>query len=148
MPIHPNMLIAARKLLKSPHRFATDDELALLYTLSPAELDQFQFGVIELSDSGYVRTYNEYESNLAQRKKEDVLGKDFFAEIAPCTNTPVFSGIFFHGVQHDDLHAFVSYVFDFKMSPTHVWIHMYRCPISHRNWILVKKRDSNPPLKK
>ena len=76
----------------------------------------------------------------SDRNQKETIGASFFEEVAPCTNVPLFSGLFFHGVQHNDLHAFVSYFFDFRMTPTHVWIHMYRCCKSKTNWILVQKK--------
>ena len=135
------MLKAAKRLLNSTHRFASTDLLKRLPFMGSSELDDQPFGVIKLDDNGVILEYNTYESILAQRKKEDVYGRLFFSEVAPCTNTPVFSGIFFHGVKHDDLGAFLSYIFAFKSNPTHVWIHMHRCPKTKSNWILVKKRS-------
>ena len=137
--MHPNLIASAQKLLNSHHRFATDDVLLQLPHMSNEELDTLPFGVIGLDDQGFVLQYNQYECTLAHRTKEDTIGKDFFQEIAPCTKSPIFSGLFFHGVQQDNLCAFVSYFFDFRSNPTHVWIHMHRCP-TKTNWILVQKK--------
>ena len=143
MPVHPNLLKSARKLLQSSHRFADDALLESLHTLNDDDLDQLNFGVIGLTDTGTILRYNKYETELANRQKETTIGKSFFEEVAPCTNVPIFSGLFFDGVEKDDLHAFVSYFFDFRMTPTHVWIHMYRCTISQTNWILVQKKSKD-----
>ena len=140
--MHPNLIISARKLLNSHHRFASDDCLKKLPQMSEEERDSLPFGVIQLDDHGIIMQYNQYEANLAQRNKESTIGQDFFQKIAPCTQSPIFSGLFFHGVQSDDLQAFVSYFFDFRMHPTHVWIHMYRCPNTKTNWILVQKKQA------
>ena len=143
MPVHPNLLKSAKKLLESSHRFASDELLEKLHKLNDDELDQLEFGVIGLTDTGIILRYNKYETELANREKEKTIGKSFFEEVAPCTNVPIFSGLFFDGVAQKNLHAFVSYFFDFRMTPTHVWIHMYRCPISQTNWILVQKKSQN-----
>ena len=141
--MHPNLIQASRKLLNSPHRFASDEVLERIPKMTIAELDALPFGVIGLDDKGVVLQYNEYETKLANRSRIDTIGKAFFKEVAPCTNSPIFSGIFFAGVQQNDLQAFVSYFFDFKMTPTHVWIHMNRCPETQSNWILVQKKKSS-----
>ena len=143
MSVHPNMLKAAQRLLNSTHRFASDELLTTLPQLSRSDLDELPFGVIKLDDNGVVEEYNTYESELAQREKENTYGRLFFSEIAPCTNTPIFSGIFFHGVKNKNLSAFLSYIFAFKSNPTHVWIHMHRCIEDGSNWILVQKRASS-----
>ena len=143
MPVHPNLLKSAKKLLQSPHRFANDELLQSLHTLNDDDLDKLNFGVIGLSDTGVILKYNKYETELANREKSSTIGKSFFEEVAPCTNVPIFSGLFFDGIQKDDLHAFVSYFFDFRMTPTHVWIHMYRCSTSQPNWILVQKKSQD-----
>ena len=140
MLVHPNIIKNSKKLLNSPHRFASDEFLKNIHTLNEQDLDTFDFGIIGLSDNGTILKYNDYETKLANRSKKETLGASFFEEVAPCTNVPLFSGLFFHGVQHNDLHAFVSYFFDFRMTPTHVWIHMYRCCKSKTNWILVQKK--------
>ena len=138
--MHPNLIQAARKLLNSPNRFASDDILNDIPNMTESELDMLPFGVIGLDDKGFVLQYNEYETKLANRSRAETIGKAFFKEVAPCTNSPIFSGIFFEGVKQKNLQAFVSYFFDFKMTPTHVWIHMHRCTKSQSNWILVQKK--------
>ena len=140
--MQPNLITSAQKLLNSHHRFATDDVLLQLPHMSSEELDTLPFGVIGLDDLGFVLQYNQYECTLAQRTKEETLGKDFFQDVAPCTKSPIFSDLFFYGVQQNDLRAFVSYLFNFRMDPTHVWIHMYRCPTTKTNWILIQKKES------
>ena len=139
--VHPNLIQTSRRLLESPNRFVDDSLLKRIPTMNDEELDVLPFGVIGLDDVGVVLRYNQYETKLAQREKERTIGKDFFRDVAPCTKTPIFAGLFFHGVKNDDLRSFVSYFFDFRMTPTHVWIHMHRCPENKTNWIFIKKKE-------
>ena|GEM_PF-954666 len=56
------------------------------------EFDAMPFGMIRLSRDGIVKTYNKWEAAFARRKTNDVLGKNFFTDIAPCTNVASFRG--------------------------------------------------------
>lgn len=60
--------------------------------LTRADFDQLAFGVIELDREFRVRSYNQSESQLARRSVADTVGKDFFREVAPCTNDEDFRG--------------------------------------------------------
>ena len=61
-------------------------------TLSEEELDALQFGVICLDREGKILRYNLAESRLARLDRAQVLGKNFFRRVAPCTATPEFEG--------------------------------------------------------
>ena len=56
-----------------------------LSRLSPSEIDALPFGYIALAPDGTIRKYNRYEADLARRDPQDVLGRNFFTEVAPCT---------------------------------------------------------------
>lgn len=126
--------------LREKQAFVDADILSQIDTMPSSDLDELSFGVIGLGDDGTVLEYNKYEQELAQRQKERVIGKSFFTEVAPCSNKPVFSGLFFFGVQQNEMDCMISYYFDFQMTPTHVWIHMYRSPKTQTNWIFVKRK--------
>ena len=59
-----------------------------------AELDALPFGVIALDRDGFVLRYNLYESRLARLDRNQVVGRNFFDEIAPCTRNEAFQGRF------------------------------------------------------
>ena len=63
-----------------------------LTNTSPSEFDAMPFGMIRLDRAGVVKTYNEWEAKLARRTAQDVIGKNFFTDIAPCTNVTEFRG--------------------------------------------------------
>jgi len=72
------------------------------------QFDALPFGVIQLDRDGTVKTYNRWESELARRKVETVIGKNFFRDVAPCTDVAAFRG------RLDALPPGSSYVFDFE----------------------------------
>ncbi|QDV06144.1 Photoactive yellow protein [Planctomycetes bacterium Poly30] len=108
-------------------------------TMSPAGIDGLDFGVVKVDDEGSIQLYNKYESELGGRTPASVAGKNFFTEVAVCTNNALFRGIFKEGVEAGTLNHLFPYTFTYKMSPTPVKVHLYRDAASKTNWIFVKK---------
>jgi len=63
-----------------------------LTQLSAAEFDAMPFGMIRLNRQGVVKVYNQWEATLARRNAQEVIGKNFFTDVAPCTNVAEFRG--------------------------------------------------------
>jgi photoactive yellow protein len=63
-----------------------------LVGMSPTEFDSMPFGMIRLDRDGIVKAYNEWEAKLARRDAKEVVGKNFFTDIAPCTTVTAFRG--------------------------------------------------------
>jgi photoactive yellow protein len=108
-----------------------------LPSMSRAELDALDVGVIQLDDAGYVLIYNKTESEFANIPVKEAEGQHFFGELAPCTNNRILYGRFQEGVRSGHLDARISYTFTYKMRPTHVNLHLYRDPASKTNWLIV-----------
>ncbi|WP_275939080.1 PAS domain-containing protein [Polyangium spumosum] len=77
--------------------------------MSAAEFDGLHFGAIRLDRHGTVKAYNDWEAALARRDKGTVLGKNFFTDVAPCTDVAAFRG----RLDRLALSGDKSYVFDF-----------------------------------
>jgi photoactive yellow protein len=107
--------------------------------LSQDEANTLGYGVVKVDDDGKILIYNKYESELAGVPIEIALGKNFFTQIAICTNNKLFYGRFREGVTKGDLDLTFNYVFTYKMKPTNVKIHLYHHNPSKSNWIFVKK---------
>ena len=58
-------------------------------------LEQLPVGVVLLDGLGRVVQYNRYEEVLAGRSRDDVLGREFFREVAPCMNVRELGGRFY-----------------------------------------------------
>jgi photoactive yellow protein len=119
--------------------FVKPEILRDLPYMSRAQLDALEFGVVRVDDGGTVQLYNRYESELANVDQEAAIGRNFFRELAPCTNNRLVFGRFKDGVAANKLDAFVTYAFTYKMRPTLVNIHLYRDPVSKTNWVMVKR---------
>ena len=106
--------------------------------LDPDDLDSHPFGVIQLSESGRILAYNAYEERLARRRREEVVGKHFFFEVAPCTRVRAFYGRFLDGVAIGSLDATFGFVFAFPHGPREVEITMWRRDVDATIWVLVR----------
>lgn len=82
--------------------------------LTEDELDRLPVGMIQLDRSGTVLKYNQAESRLAEFRKENALGRNFFDEVAPCTRVQEFQGRFREGVARRSLHTVFPYEFQFR----------------------------------
>lgn len=112
-----------------------------LARMKDKELDELAFGAIQLDANGKILFFNAAEGDITGRKPEDVIGKNFFEEVAPCTKSPDFYGRFKEGVEKGELSAMFEYVYDYKMAPTKVKVHMKKALADDTFWILVKRID-------
>lgn len=107
-------------------------------SMGEVELDQLPHGAIQLSVDGTVLKFNAYESKLANLKKASVIGKNFFKQVAPCTDVQEFYGRFREGVQAKSLHENFRYHFAFKQSPRDVTVTLFYSLRTDTVWVFVK----------
>jgi photoactive yellow protein len=123
----------------STQTFVPSNILHAIHQLSPAMAEKLPFGVVKVDDNGAVQLYNKYNyTEFADFKGASVIGKNYFTEVAPCSNNFIFSGRFKRGVSMNDLDMVFDYVFTYKLAPTKVRVHLYRDSFGG-NWIFVKK---------
>ncbi len=119
--------------------FGKDDIENVLGKMSGTELNGLAFGAIQLDASGKIIHYNAAEADITGRDAASVIGKSFFRDVAPCTNTPKFKGVFDAGVKAGNLNTMFEYVFDYNMKPTKVKIHMKKAISGDTYWVFVKR---------
>lgn len=71
-----------------------DMDLGYINRVSEEELDQLPYGLVILDVDGDVLFYNETEARYAGFRRETVVGRNFFRDIAPCTRVKEFQGVF------------------------------------------------------
>jgi photoactive yellow protein len=59
-----------------------------------ATLDLLPYGIIVVDEQGIILYYNLREEQISNRRRDVVLGRNFFSEIAPCTQVQEFYGRF------------------------------------------------------
>lgn len=128
-------------------RFERDDLQNAMANISDEDVNKLMYGAVELDSEGTILRYNEAESELTGRRPEDVIGRNFFNDVAPCTRTDEFSGRFFEGVRTGEFNAVFEYVFDHEMEPTKVRIMMIKSITKETYWLLIKRKlASDRPL--
>ncbi|MDP2283020.1 MAG: photoactive yellow protein [Pseudohongiella sp.] len=118
--------------------FGSNDIDNRLASMSSAQIDQLAFGAIQLDPTGTIVQYNETEGAITGRSPSQVIGKNFFRDVAPCTNTPKFKGAFDKVVKERGS-VMLEYTFDYQMAPTKVKVHMKPALVGGNFWIFVKR---------
>jgi photoactive yellow protein len=108
-------------------------------TMKPKELDELPQGAIQLDVSGKILKYNLYEQRLANVKPEKAVGRNFFTELAPCTDAKEFHGRFIEGVKRKELHETFRYHFSFATDSTDVSITLHYSATTSTVWVFVRK---------
>lgn len=125
-------------------------EMEQIDHLSAEKFDNLPFGAIKLDRDGRIQAYNATEEEISGRRAQDVIGRDFFHEVAPCTNVQEFAGKFREGVEKEELNHVFPYRFDFQMTPVDVWVRLYYSKSLKSTWVFVARRDQDqdapPPL--
>jgi len=120
-------------------KFGSDDIENSLAKMDDKDLDGLAFGAIQLDRNGNILHYNMMEGEITGRNPEEVKGKNFFRDVAPCTDSPEFGGKFREGVANGNLNTLFEYVFDYKMTPTKVKVHMKKAISGDTYWVFVKR---------
>ncbi|HBX38110.1 MAG TPA: photoactive yellow protein [Pseudohongiella sp.] len=118
--------------------FGANDLENKLAKMSSSEIDGLAFGAIQLDSTGKIIQYNQTEGAITGRTPAQVIGKNFFTDVAPCTNTPKFKGAF-DKVVKDHASVMLEYTFDYQMAPTKVKVHMKPALVGGSFWIFVKR---------
>jgi photoactive yellow protein len=107
-------------------------------SISEKELDSLAYGVIQLNAEGTVLRYNSHESGLSGLTKQKVVGKNFFKQVAPCTDVRDFYGRFRDGIAAGELHCTFRFHFPFKENPRDVTITLLYNQRDKTTWVLVQ----------
>jgi photoactive yellow protein len=107
-------------------------------SISEKELDSLAYGVIQLDAAGTVLRYNAYEAELSGLVRQKVLGKNFFKQVAPCTDIQEFYGRFQDGIAAGELHCTFRFHFPFKENPRDVTITLAYNNRDQTVWVLVQ----------
>lgn len=113
-----------------------------LSNLTPVEIDSLPFGYIALAPDGAIRKYNRFEADLARKDPQEVLGRNFFREVAPCTQVQEFEGRFrdfASGTSPEPALAF-DFEFRFRHGTQAVRIGLVRSPLAQEVIVTVNRR--------
>jgi len=109
-------------------------------TLTEAQLDALDFGVIGFDADGVVRRYNAFESQAAGLSAQRVLGQSLFTVVAPCMNNFLVAQRFEDANQQNaDLDDIIGYVLTLRMRPVKVKLRLLSSPDADLRFVLVQR---------
>jgi photoactive yellow protein len=112
----------------------------LVDTLESASLDVIDdlgFGLIVMDRDGRVLGYNQAESKLSGLPAGEVIGRNFFVQIGPCTNNYLIAERYRDSEELDEQ---LDYVFTYRMAPTPVRLRLLARRGSSRQYLAVVLR--------
>ncbi|MDQ2811168.1 MAG: hypothetical protein M3Z75_04620 [Actinomycetota bacterium] len=95
------------------------------------------FGLIVMDRAATVLGYNAFESRLSGLPPEQVLGRNFFVDVGPCTNNYLIAERY---RADEDLDEQLDYVFTYRMAPTPVRLRLLARRGSARQYLAVRPR--------
>ena len=95
------------------------------HLLDFSTLELLPYGVIVVNADGIVLFYNQREEAIAGRQREEVVGRNFFMDVAPCTRVQEFQGRFQELMREGQDSAEFHFVFHFARGPRNVQISLH-----------------------
>lgn len=120
-------------------KFADKDLDNIMTKMGGEQLDKLAFGAVQIDKDGKIIQYNNAEGAITGRDPKAMIGKNFFNEVAPCTKSPAFYGKFIEGTRTGELNTQFEYLFNYKMKPTQVKVHMKKAITGETYWIFIKR---------
>ena len=118
-----------------------DPELARKVEALPGpQVDELPYGAIRLDPQGIVQVYSETERRLSGSAEHRRLGLDFFAEIAPCMDTPTFRGRIERARASGQLDLEFGYVGDFADRERELTVRV-QSATDGGIWIFMRRED-------
>lgn len=105
----------------------------------PQRAEYLPFGAVMLDRNGKIVKYNRAEGLIANRTPEDMMGKDFFNEVAPCAKGKRFHGEFLTFHRTGQVNVMFDYKFAYKGANVGVKIHLKAQPDGQHCWMFVKR---------
>lgn len=105
--------------------------------------NRLPFGLITVDAEGVVVGFNAFETSYSGLTEEEVVGRSFFHDVAPCTSVREFEGRFRRMVEADttDIARF-RYVFRFAGGERLVQVSMTYVPSERRGILIVRGLDA------
>ncbi len=134
--------------------FEGTDISGVMDRLPDAERNRLPFGVVKLDTEGKILEYNMAEAEISGVRQQDVIGKNFFLDVAVCTQRPEFYGKFREAMDNQKV---LNLIFDYEFQnalysavhePVKVRVHMfssYELGGKKIVWLMVKRVGGNKP---
>lgn len=117
--------------------FSDEDIFPILEQSSAKSFDEWDFGVVRMDKNGLIKAYNKYESELAHIDQNEAIGKNFFTQIAPCTNNFMVATKYTQANENRD--EILDYMFTYRIKPTRVRLRLLINLEAENQYLLVSK---------
>ena len=111
---------------------------AHIETMSEEEFQQLAIGVLLLDRHGRILRCNSLECAFRGHNAEEMIGRDYFREIAPETRTPDFHDCFKQGMTGGTLDADFEFMFDLPTRPAKAWVRMQMADRPNSAWVFTR----------
>ncbi len=119
--------------------FYDEDILQAISKMDGAELNDCSYGVVKMSKEGVVQAVNTAEVELSGLSQSAFIDKNFFTQVAPCTNNYMVAEKY---RKLDELDETIPYVFTYMMKPTPVHLRMLKSREHASQYLLVDRADT------
>lgn len=122
------------------------DAIERIARLSREDVDALPYGLMIFDHDGVVHLYNRYESELSRRRAEQVVGRNWFRDVAPCTRVSSFEGRFRGFVDRLDRSEILRFEFRFHFlhGAQDVLVTFAHAPEPGRVFVVVARRALHP----
>jgi photoactive yellow protein len=118
--------------------FSANDLDSRLCAMSASQIDLASFGAIKLDPLGNIQQCSKTEGAMTGQSSAEVIGKNFFTDVAPCTNTSRFKGAF-DRVVAERISIELDYAYNYQMARTRVKVYMKPALVGGSFWIYIKR---------
>ncbi len=128
-----NTNLSTPKFYTMKKSFDDADILNWLDKKNETELDELDFGVVRMTHNNIVVAYNTAESKISGLDKSSTIGKNFFIQIAPCTNNFMVAEKY----KENEVDETLPYIFTHIVQPTKVFIRLLKNQVKYQ-YLLVQ----------
>lgn len=115
------------------------EDIDNILSREPQRAEYLPFGAVMMDRNATIVRYNKAEGMISSRVPEDVIGKNFFSDIAPCAKGKRFHGEFLKFHQTGQINVMFDYKFAYKGAQVAVKIHLKAQPDGQHCWLFVKR---------
>ena len=124
--------------------FTSPGLLNWLYAVADEAVDALPFGVVGMDGDGRVCVYSVYESEQANLSRGEVIGRNFFEQVAPCMNNLMVAGRFADARRASTpLDAAIDHVLAFRSRITPSKLRLLYSPEISTHYLLIQRSEDS-----
>jgi photoactive yellow protein len=109
--------------------------------LTEEEFAKLPFGAVKLNQDGVILKYNFHDGRSSGREPWEIIGQNFFTQVAPATNIEEFAGRFREGIRAGNLDVTFPYRVQSAGKRIDVEITLTMDLDGKNAWVFVKQRQ-------